>query len=82
MTETELQVLDFEEFKQLEYIPATGCIVHKRVGKWGPYAYRVTKKKGKQDWYYLGKVLFDGSIRPPKRRKKRVGKKKEEVDEE
>ena len=48
MTETELQVLDFEEFKQLEYIPAAGCIVHKRVGKWGPYAYRVTKKKGKQ----------------------------------
>jgi len=33
-----------------------GCIVDKRVGKWGPYRYLVTKHKGKQTWKYLGRT--------------------------
>jgi len=33
-----------------------GCIVDKRVGKWGPYRYLVTKHKGKQHWKYLGRT--------------------------
>lgn len=33
-----------------------GCIVVKTVNGYGPYAYRVTKRKGKQTWKYLGRA--------------------------
>lgn len=43
----------------------SGCIVDKKVGRWGPYRYHVTKHKGKQHWKYLGKTskFVNGLVR-------------------
>lgn len=34
-----------------------GCVVHKKVGGHGPYAYHVRKENGKQTWTYLGRSI-------------------------
>lgn len=51
-----------------------GCIVVKTVNGYGPYAYRVTKHKGKQTWKYLGRADKLGLVT------KRVGNSEDEED--
>jgi len=41
-------------------VTTSGCLVIKTVRGFGPYAYRVTKHKGKQTWKYLGRA--DGLV--------------------
>ena len=55
-TEREL-FLDQEAQRELDKrVGNSGCIVIKYVRGFGPYAYRVTKTNGKQDWEYLGRA--------------------------
>ena len=53
----------------------SGCIVVKPVRGFGPYAYYVTKEKGKQTWRYLGRADKLGLVT------KRVGNSEEEQPE-
>jgi len=71
-TEREL-LIDQQAQRELnKRVGNSGCIVVKLVRGFGPYAYRVTKHKGKQEWKYLGRADKLGLVT------KRVGNSEEE----
>ena len=60
-----------ESVTQDKGVGNSGCIVVKTVRGFGPYAYHMTKEKGKQTWRYLGRADKVGLVT------KRVGNSEE-----